>query len=155
MSAEEISRRAAEARDLFVHGYNCAQAVCAACADLYGLDRDTALRVSASFGGGIGQMRTTCGAACGMFLLAGLHNGNTLPDAPARKQINYRLVQSLADAFRTENGSLVCAELLGLDGAEPVAKKRPCAELVERSVRLFLAETCPDRPERLTQDNLA
>ena len=64
--------RVARAVALFREGYNCSQSVVAAFADLYGFTREQALRMSASFGGGIGRMRETCGAACGMFLLAGL-----------------------------------------------------------------------------------
>ena len=64
--------RVAKAVALFREGYNCSQSVVTAFADLYGFTREQALHMSASFGGGIGRMRETCGAACGMFLLAGL-----------------------------------------------------------------------------------
>ena len=79
MTHEEIEKRVERAKALFKQGFNCSQAVCAACADLYGIDEPTALRVAASFGGGIGRMRQTCGAACGMFILAGLENGSAIP----------------------------------------------------------------------------
>ena len=62
--------RVAKAVALFREGYNCSQSVVTAFADLYGFTREQALHMSASFGGGIGRMRETCGAACGMFLLA-------------------------------------------------------------------------------------
>ena len=67
--------RVAKAIALFKEGYNCSQSVVAAFADEYGFTREQALRMAASFGGGIGRMRETCGAACGMFLLAGLETG--------------------------------------------------------------------------------
>ena len=69
MTKEERISRATE---LFKSGYNCSQSVVAAFADMYGFTEEQALRMAASFGGGIGRMRETCGAACGMFLLAGL-----------------------------------------------------------------------------------
>ena len=69
--------RVAKAIALFKEGYNCSQSVVAAFADEYGFTREQALRMAASFGGGIGRMRETCGAACGMFLLAGLETGAT------------------------------------------------------------------------------
>ena len=69
MNKEE---RIQKAVSLFKEGYNCSQSVVAAYADLYGFTKEQALRMAASFGGGIGRMRETCGAACGMFLLAGL-----------------------------------------------------------------------------------
>lgn len=140
--------RVKKAVELFKSGYNCSQSVVAAFADLYDLDEKTALRLSASFGGGIGRMRQTCGAACGMFLLAGLESGS--PDAEDRegKAHNYAVVQQLAARFKEENGSLICSELLGLPGSTPVVstpeartaeyyKKRPCAMMVETAARIF------------------
>lgn len=70
-----MNDRIEKAVGLFKSGYNCSQSVVAAFADMYGFTEEQALRMSASFGGGIGRMRQTCGAACGMFLLAGLEKG--------------------------------------------------------------------------------
>ena len=147
---EEIELRVERAKALFKQGFNCSQAVCAACADIYGIDEQTALRIAASFGGGIGRMRQTCGAACGMFILAGLENGSATPgDAEGKKQ-NYTLVQDLAAKFKQENGSLICAELLGIapKPQEPTPEartenyyqKRPCVEMVANAVRIYLEE---------------
>ena len=88
LTDEQIEARAARAMDLFRQGFNCSQSVFASVADLYGIeDEALALRLSASFGGGIGRRRQTCGAACGMFLLAGLQNGSaTAGDAEGKKQ---------------------------------------------------------------------
>ena len=159
MKEEEIAKRVERAKELFKQGFNCSQAVCAACADLYGMDEEMALRVAASFGGGIGRMRQTCGAACGMFILAGLENGSAIPGDAEGKKNNYALVQDLAAKFKDENGSLICAELLsGTRNQEPGArtnkwddptpaprteeyyKKRPCVEMVASAVRIFLEE---------------
>lgn len=68
----ETKDRIEKAVELFKSGYNCSQSVVGAFADMYGFTEEQAFRMSASFGGGIGRMRQTCGAACGMFLLAGL-----------------------------------------------------------------------------------
>lgn len=147
---EEIELRVERAKALFKQGFNCSQAVCAACADIYGIDEQTALRIAASFGGGIGRMRQTCGAACGMFILAGLENGSATPgDAEGKKQ-NYTLVQDLATKFKQENGSLICAELLGIAPkpqeptpearTETYYQKRPCVEMVANAVRIYLEE---------------
>ena len=132
MTTEEIERRAAYARELFKQGYNCSQAVVGACADAFGLpDRSLAFRMAASFGGGIGRMRQTCGAACGMFLLEGLRSGSDQPDREAKLR-NYNRVQTLAAQFKEQNGALNCAELLA-NG------KRPCADMVADAVRAVLA----------------
>ncbi|MBR4020758.1 MAG: C_GCAxxG_C_C family protein, partial [Firmicutes bacterium] len=60
-----MNSRTERAAALFMEGFNCSQSVFAAYADLFGMDEKTALRISASFGGGIGRMREVCGAANG------------------------------------------------------------------------------------------
>lgn len=144
MEKEERVKRAVE---LFKSGFNCSQSVVAAFADMYGFTEEQALRMSASFGGGIGRMRQTCGAACGMFLLAGLEKGAVDGKDREGKAANYALVQELAEEFKRHNGSLVCAELLGLKKAEnssvPEARtqeyyaKRPCAKMVEVAAEIW------------------
>ena len=51
--------RIQKAVELFKSGYNCSQSVVAAFADMYGFTQEQAVRMSASFGGGIGRMRET------------------------------------------------------------------------------------------------
>ena len=133
---------------LFKEGFNCSQSVVAAFADKYGFTREQALRMSASFGGGIGRMRETCGAACGLFLLAGLETGATEGADRNGKAANYALVQELAEEFKQRNGALRCADLLGLSKKEPVVStpeartdqyyaKRPCVKMVEEAARIW------------------
>lgn len=149
MKQEEIEKRVEKAKTLFHQGFNCSQAVFAACADIYGIEDETlALRLAASFGGGIGRMRQTCGAACGMFMLAGLENGSAIEGDTEGKKQNYALVQDLAAKFKQENGSIICAELLGIAPkpqeptpearTEAYYQKRPCADMVASAVRIFL-----------------
>lgn len=69
LTDEDLEKRINHAVELFKEGYNCSQSVVAAFADLYGYTPDQAFKMSSSFGGGIGRMRQTCGAACGMFCL--------------------------------------------------------------------------------------
>ena len=159
MTEQEIETRAQRAVDLFKQGYNCSQAVFASCADIYGIeDQDLALRLSASFGGGMGRMRLVCGAASGMFMLAGLHNGSATPHDNNGKMENYAFVQQLAGDFKAKYGSLICAELLGLapkgstmeflpaealrpkpeERTQQYYEKRPCSEMVAEAVRIYL-----------------
>lgn len=139
--------RIEKAYALFMKGYNCAQSVTAAFADLYGLTEEQALLASASFGGGIGRMRLTCGTVTGMFLLAGLESGTTNPDDRELKARNYAMVRELAERFKAENGSIVCSELLQMGNKTESAmpsertaayyKKRPCPELVRCAARIY------------------
>jgi len=145
---DEKENRVERANELFKSGYNCSQSVVAAFADMYGFTEEQALRMSASFGGGIGRMRETCGAACGMFLLAGLEKGTTEAKDKEGKAANYALVQELAAEFEKRNGSLICAELLGLkkkdqitsvpeDRTDQYYAKRPCSKMVEEAAKIW------------------
>ena len=143
-----MKERVDKAVAYFKQGYNCSQAVVAAFADLYGFTEEQAFRMAASFGGGIGRMRETCGAACGMFLLAGLETGSIDASDREGKSANYALVQQLAEEFRKRNGSINCGELLGLKPRQPITSnaeertdtyyaKRPCAKMVEEAASIW------------------
>ena len=140
--------RIEKAVSLFKEGFNCSQSVVAAFADKYGFTHEQALKMSASFGGGIGRMRETCGAACGLFMLAGLETGATEGADREGKAANYKLVQELAEEFKRRNGALRCADLLGLSKKERIVStpeartnqyyaKRPCVKMVEEAARIW------------------
>ena len=133
------------AKQNFLSGYSCAQAVLLAFSDLTGLDEKTALLISSSFGGGMGRMRETCGAFCGIIMVAGLLYGYTDPKAFDMKSEHYKRVQELAAAFREKNGSIICREMLGAAGADKnptpekrtaeYYKKRPCPEICANAAK--------------------
>ncbi len=147
---DENKKRVERAVDLFMMGYNCSQSVTAAFADLYGFSEEQALKMSAGFGGGIGRMRQTCGAFCGAVTLAGMDCGATDGADREGKSHNYKVVQSIAAKYKERNGSLICAEILGLNGAKAVPvsaeasertpeyyKIRPCAMKVKSAAIIF------------------
>ncbi len=107
----ETERRVAKGVALFKQGYNCSQAVTLAFADWYDVPKGLMARMSASFGGGIGRMRETCGTASGMFMLAGLEIATEEANQEVKAQ-NYKAVQKLAEMFKEQTGSLICRELL-------------------------------------------
>lgn len=125
---------------LFEGGYNCAQSVFAAYADLFGMEFQQALRISCPFGGGFAGMRMTCGAVSSMAMLAGLFNGSDTAGDRQGRERNFETVRTMADGFRAEFGSIVCAQLLGLEPGLPSGlrkssckdKVRFCAALVEK-----------------------
>lgn len=138
------------ATELFYQGYNCSQAVFGAYAERYGIEPEMAMRLAASFGGGMGRMREVCGALSGALMVVGMETGATEGKDAAGKKANYDMVQKIAGIYREKNGSIYCKELLGLvpmpDGTKrttalftettPEArtreyyKKRPCPELI-------------------------
>lgn len=146
----ELEARVQRAVDNFMQGYGCCQSVVAAFADLYNLDDTMAKRIAAGFGGGVGRMRMMCGAVSGIVILAGLDRGQIDGADRKGKSMCYKVVQELLDEFKVHNGSVVCAELLGLKGHEKAQssyvasprtaeyyKTRPCAAKVESAARIF------------------
>ncbi len=143
----DLEERVARAKEFFTTGYNCAQSVALAYSDLFGVDHELMATISAPFGGGMGRLREVCGAVSGMSIIAGLlRPANDITNKSA-KTANYILVQEFAEAFRSQNGSIICRELLGLtckaadtptpsDRTPEYYKKRPCAELVAMSARI-------------------
>ena len=103
----------------FEEGFSCSQAVLAAYAPQFGLDRETALKVSGAFGAGMGRMCETCGAVTGAFMVIGLKHGKTRAEDDEAKERAYRLVQEFAGQFKARHGSIVCRELLGCDLSIP------------------------------------
>lgn len=135
--------RPEKAKQLFLSGFNCSQAVVGAFIDDFAIDFDTAMKLSSSFGGGMGRMREVCGAVSGAFMIAGLKCGYCDPCDKAAKSAHYALIQKIAADFKQQNGSIICRELLegvGCNGkcqgsvpedrTAAYYKKRPCAELV-------------------------
>ena len=133
------------AGDLFLEGYNCAQAVAVAFSDVTGMDKKEAARLAAPFGGGMGRMREVCGAVSGMYMVLGLLYGYDSSDADSKKKELYRQVQELAEKFREENGSIICREILKNPPSDPNPSprtaeyyaKRPCARMVMTAARLM------------------
>lgn len=127
-------------------GYNCAQAVFVAFCDVTGISEDAAIRLSSSFGGGMGRLREVCGAFSGALMAFGMLHGPADPTDPEAKGEHYRRIQELATRFRARSGSIICRELLADQagtGYVPAArteeyfKLRPCERLVYNAAELL------------------
>ncbi len=140
-----------KAAELFLNGYNCAQAVAVAFCDVTGLDADFTAKTISAFGGGMGRLREVCGAVSGMFFVLGHLYGYDTPGDDTVKMKLYQQVQALAGQFREKNGSIVCREILGNPPTDPAPcprtaeyyAKRPCARMVKTAADLmdaFIAE---------------
>lgn len=137
------------ARNLFLEGYNCSQSVVAAFCDELGMTRDQALRMASSFGGGMGRMREVCGCVSGMFMIVGYLYGYDDPKVYECKKELYGRIQSLAAEFKKTNHSIICRELLGLEGqdtsfipskrTDEYYQKRPCPHLAAFTAALLAA----------------
>ncbi len=137
-----MTNHAEIAKQLFLKGYNCAQAVFCAYTDITGYDIDTSARMSSSFGGGLGRLRETCGAVSAAALVLGIVYGYDDPDDYEGKKQHYALVREFARRFKEKNQSIICRELLTAAGLNPESggkpeprsedfyQKRPCPRLV-------------------------
>ena len=133
------------AGDLFLEGFNCAQAVAVAFTDLTGMDKKQAAMLAAPFGGGMGRMREVCGAVSGMYMVLGTLYGYDETTDDTRKKQLYHDVQALAARFREECGSIICREILKNPASDPnptprtaeFYKQRPCARMVVTAARLL------------------
>ena len=136
-----------KAAELFLSGYNCAQAVAVAFHGELGLTEKQAARMASAFGGGMGRMREVCGAVSGMLLVLGTLYGYDTAGDDGSKKVLYSRVQELAGAFRGENGSIICREILKNPPSDPnptprtaeFYAKRPCAKMVMTAARLLEA----------------
>ena len=137
------------ARELFLQGYNCAQAVACAFSDVLGYDMDTLARMASSFGGGLGRLRETCGAVSAAALVLGIVKGYDDPADHEAKKRHYALVRAFADRFKQKDASIQCRELLTLAGLMPASggepeprseefyRKRPCPRLVYDAAQIL------------------
>lgn len=132
---------------LFSEGYNCAQAVFAAFCDITAMDKETALKLSSSFGGGMGRMREVCGACSGMFMAAGILYGYTGNEDDKTKAEHYKRIQYLAAEFKKEHDTIICRELLKNlsvtssptpdKRTEEYYKVRPCMRFVNTAAEIL------------------
>ncbi len=91
----------------FKTGFSCSQALLSTYDTQFGLTRETALRVSGAFGGGMGRRGETCGAVTGAFMLIGLKHGMTSVDDAVAKEETYRLVNEFVARFYVKSCSVV------------------------------------------------
>ena len=132
---------------LFAEGCNCSQAVFAAFCDVTGMDCETALKLSSSFGGGMGRMREVCGACSGMFMVAGLLYGYSSKENDKEKAEHYKRIQQLAEEFKGEHSTIICRELLKNLSvtSSPIPEKRteeyykvrPCVKFVKTAAEII------------------
>ncbi len=139
-----MENRVEKAVELFGKGYNCSQAVFCAFSDKFGIDDETAMRLSSGFGGGFGRLREVCGAFSGCTLLVGLADNSDLSDASESKKQVYAKIREIKEEFEKRNGgSIICRELLEMEGpseshvpeerTEHYKKTRPCEEIVRQA----------------------
>ena len=142
-----VSEHADKACQFFAEGMNCAQAVMAAFSDVTGMDKDLAMRLSSSFGGGMGRMREVCGTCSAMFMITGILYGLGEGFTYEEKSEHYKRIQLLASQFKEKHDTILCRELLsGLKvtsapepekRTEQYYKVRPCVKFVRTAAEIL------------------
>ncbi len=136
------------ARELFLEGYNCSQSVFCAFCHRFGLDEETAKKISAGLGGGVGRMREVCGAVSASAMVLGSVCAATDGKDSEEKQKNYDLVREFSEKFTLLHSTIICRDLIKLpvkmeDTAKPddrtaeYYKKRPCLKIVEDAAEIL------------------
>jgi len=133
---------------IFKEGFSCSQAVLAAYCERFGLDLDTAMKISTGFGGGM-HLKQTCGAVTGAIMAIGLKYGRTKADDQASKAKTYEIVAEFANEFKRRHGSIACLELIGCDITTPEGMQQARDEKLFASVCTKLITTATEILDRI------
>jgi C_GCAxxG_C_C family probable redox protein len=114
-------------------GYNCAQSVVCAYCDVFGIDEETAFRMSEGYGLGMGDMEA-CGAVTAMAMVTGMKESDGNISSPATKKVCYKKIKKMIEEFKEKNGTINCRELKGVDTGEPL---RSCDGCIEDAVMII------------------
>ncbi|HHY91565.1 MAG TPA: C_GCAxxG_C_C family protein [Clostridiales bacterium] len=122
-------------------GCNCSQSVFSAYFDLFdGIqDRETALKLSLAFGGGLARMQEgICGAVCGGIMLLGLKHAPV--HNPTGDQIwdFHYLIRDFLEDFKEKNGSIYCKDIIRCDITTPEAYEKAYDNLENYCVKAVL-----------------
>lgn len=128
--------RAEKARELYLEGYNCAQAVALAFADLTGTDVETVKLASAPFGGGMGRLGEVCGAVSGMLMTLSFVRRRDTLDA-RKKAALYNEERVIAERFRTRAGSILCRDLLMMRAGKKEGGGLACPDIVALAAEII------------------
>ena len=136
------------ARENFIRGYNCAQAVACAFCEEMGLEEAAVARMVSSFGGGLGKQREICGAVSGAAFVLGVLRGYSDPEATTEKTEHYARIQDFSARFKEAHETIICRELLKnlslkkVNSPEPEPRTeeyyrvRPCVRFVETAAKI-------------------
>lgn len=127
----------------FNQSYSCSQSVCVAYAPLFGVEENAALRMAASFGGGMGHLDGVCGAVAGALIVIGLARFAETGDLRADKGRVYQVVEAFVSRFKERHGFIQCTDLLGynLSKRDELIAALKCGRFNEVCPR-YLADAC-------------
>ncbi|MBI9053583.1 MAG: C_GCAxxG_C_C family protein [Bacteroidales bacterium] len=131
--------RSDKALKLYSQGLNCAQSVIASFADILELDEDKAIRIASGFGGGMGGMQGTCGAATGAYMVIGYLRGRVINGTEVSNDETNALVQEFSKRFAQKHQSTNCKALISFDlNTEKGKKEAEKADVFNTKCTLFV-----------------
>jgi C_GCAxxG_C_C family probable redox protein len=137
------NERIKKAEELYLEGYNCAQAIIGAYKEKLGHSTSILMDTATGFGGGMGKLQNTCGAVTGAFIVMSSLNKQNTPGA--EEKLNQD-IQTFARHFREEFGALYCKALIEYDlnteeGIQDAQKnkvfEKKCTNYVRTSVEIL------------------
>ena len=134
-----MQEKSEQASNYFLNGLYCSQAVFGVFSEEYGLDRETAFKISCGLGSGV-RSAELYGAVSGAALVIGLKCGDTSAVCNAE-------VEDFIKRFRDLNGNTVCRNLLGCDISTPNGREKAikdnlfktrCDEMARSAVEILV-----------------
>jgi len=140
-----MSLKQESAVDIFSKNFNCAQSVISVFCDKYGMDKETALKISGGLGGGF-RSGDICGAVSGAVLVIGLKYGHCIEgDLDMKRNCNSKTIEFLNE-FRAQNKAITCRDILQCDISTPEGMeearsknlfKTVCVDMVKSAVSML------------------
>ncbi len=129
-----MESRISDCAALHDKGYNCAQAVTCAYADLVGADKQTMFAATEALGLGMGGMEGTCGALSGACVICGLAKSGADLESPTTKGATYKVSRELVSRFAELSGATRCRDLKGIDTGTVLCS---CPQCIENAARIL------------------
>lgn len=128
--------------ECFHNGFDCSQVVFSYAAPKLGIDKETALKITAAFGGGMWHGET-CGCVVGALMALGLKYGNSKPGDQETKNKFLAKKALFEKKFMECNKSLICRDILGHDLSVPEELKKIVSEnLLDTVCPKLVASAC-------------
>lgn len=129
LTKEEIAK-------LFMEGIDCSQVVAGEFAQDMGMTKETAYKLTAAFGGGLGEGET-CGAVVGAMMVLGMKYGHFTPDDQEQKDIMNAKRSEFIARFKEKYCGCSCKALLQYD----ISKPEDLEKILEKGL---LFDFCPE-----------
>lgn len=106
----------------FKKGFDCGQVVVSYFANEFGISKEMARKISATFGAGTFKSET-CGAVLGSYVVIGLRYGHCIEGDGEKKSTTIAKIKEFDEKFKAIHKSEVCREMLGYDLSKEEDKK--------------------------------